>query len=381
MSVSLPHGKCIEVRQLVCALLLRPAVMVYQVMALFLAKPPFVPMAMLSFASCASWSGMLIYFLLFSFLFLHGTSISHLTSSRIQCPCYFFFLMFLFSTDAMPPHWVFCFQGSGLPVSSCGTWSGSMWKFNITLQEPSKLLHLILHKMVFRLFDKVVSLHLGNSTNNTYLCNQGGTASFLLSRLACCILTLTSMVLILFPAYIPTHLNMGAISPREGWFQSGICFLTFLSSISSLETSWGGAVGILMYQSMSAVIHLRKSTTSGSLGFECFQPPLDLSGELWVSSSYIGFLVLSRFLSKHVTGEFKLLILVAPCWMEALWLPIVLGLEADIPHWYPIVKDLIMDISVGWELRGLLRQHFTLWLVRDMCSVDKGLLSQSVRQW
>ena len=32
-------------------------------------------------------------------------------------------------------------------------------------------------------------------------------------------------------------------------------------------------------------------------------------------------LVLSQFLAEHVTGQFRLVILVAPCWMEAPWLP------------------------------------------------------------
>ena len=33
-----------------------------------------------------------------------------------------------------------------------------------------------------------------------------------------------------------------------------------------------------------------------------------------------------------VTGQFRLPILVAPCWMEAPWLPTVLNMLAGIPH-------------------------------------------------
>ena len=32
-------------------------------------------------------------------------------------------------------------------------------------------------------------------------------------------------------------------------------------------------------------------------------------------------LVLSKFLAEHIAGQFKLLTLVAPCWVEAPWLP------------------------------------------------------------
>ena len=85
-------------------------------------------------------------------------------------------------------------------------------------------------------------------------------------------------------------------------------------------------------------------------------------------------LVLSKFLAEHVKGQARLLILDAPCWMEASWLPIVLNMLADIPH-------LIMDVSVGHVLKGLPYLHLTLWLLRDVCYADWGSLPQSVRQW
>ena len=40
------------------------------------------------------------------------------------------------STVVMPKHWTFYIQGSVLPLSFCGTWSGSMCNVHITLQEP-----------------------------------------------------------------------------------------------------------------------------------------------------------------------------------------------------------------------------------------------------
>ena len=71
-------------------------------------------------------------------------------------------------------------------------------------------------------------------------------------------------------------------------------------------------------------------------------------------------LVLSKFLEEHVKGQLRLLILVAPCWMEAPWFPTVLNMLADIPWYGPIVKDLIVDVSVGHVLKSLPYLHLTL---------------------
>ena len=68
-------------------------------------------------------------------------------------------------------------------------------------------------------------------------------------------------------------------------------------------------------------------------------------------------LVLSKFLAEHVNGQVRYLILVRPCWMVAPWLPIVLNMLADVPRQCPIMKDLIMDVSVGKALKGLQYLH------------------------
>ena len=49
-------------------------------------------------------------------------------------------------------------------------------------------------------------------------------------------------------------------------------------------------------------------------------------------------LVLSQFLAEHVTGQFRLLILMAHCWKESSWLPSVPNMLEDIPYCGPIVK-------------------------------------------
>ena len=57
------------------------------------------------------------------------------------------------------------------------------------------------------------------------------------------------------------------------------------SSISTFG-SRGRSVGILTYYSMSALLHLGKSTTYRDPGVECIQPSLDISGKLCLSSSH-----------------------------------------------------------------------------------------------
>ena len=86
-------------------------------------------------------------------------------------------------TDATPTHWVFYFQGSGLPLLVSGAWSGSLCRAHIALQERQAVA-IMLHRMAFCPSGKVVALHLDNSTAKAYLCNQGGTVCPFLSRLA-----------------------------------------------------------------------------------------------------------------------------------------------------------------------------------------------------
>ena len=51
-----------------------------------------------------------------------------------------------------------------------------------------------------------------------------------------------------------------------------------------------------------------------------------------------------QVLSEGVTGQLKLLILVAPCWVEASWLPTDLKMLVDISHCCPNVQNLVMDV-------------------------------------
>ena len=54
---------------------------------------------------------------------------------------------------------------------------------------------------------------------------------------------------------------------------------------------------------------------------------------------------------------------------------------ADIPQQCPIIKDLIIDASVGQVLKDLPYLHLTLWLLSYVCYAERGSLHQSIRQW
>ena len=57
-----------------------------------------------------------------------------------------------------------------------------------------------------------------------------------------------------------------------------------------------------------------------------FQPSLDLSGELYITFSWC-----SSPISVHVRGQFRILIPVTSCWIEAFWLPTVVNMLDNMP--------------------------------------------------
>ena len=62
---------------------------------------------------------------------------------------------------------------------------------------------------------------------------------------------------------------------------------------------------------------------------------------------------LFKFLAEHIMSQFRLPILVAPCWMDTTWLPTVLSVFVDIPHCCPIVQNVVTDVLVDQVLREL----------------------------
>ena len=132
---------------------------------------------------------------------------------------------------------------------------------------------------------------------------------------------------------------------------------------------------------MPALFHFGNSTACWGLGVECLQPSLDFSGKLFVSSTSSGPSCSVQVSGRHVNGQLRHMILVAPYWMEAPWLPTILNMLVDVPRQCPIIKDLTVDVLVGQALKGLQYLHLTLWQLSDVCYADRGSLHQSVRQW
>ena len=119
----------------------------------------------------------------------------------------------------------------------------------------------------------------------------------------------------------------------------------------------------------------------GALGLNDFSHPWTFQVSYVFPPLALVPLVLSKFLAEHVNGQLRHLILVAPCWMKAPWLPTILNMLADVPQQCPIVKNLIMEVSIGHILKGLQYLHLTLWQLSNMCYTDRGSLPWSVRQW
>ena len=205
-----------------------------------------------------------------------------------------------------------------------------------------------------------------------------------LSRLACQILSLTNKHgITLLPAYIPTHLNV------EADFLSWDRMLPEWHLLPQVAQAafhlWGLPEVDLLASSCSTQCQhyftLETPLPLGALGLNAFSHPWKFQVSYVFPPPALVPLVLSKFLAEHVNGQLRHLLLVVPCWMEAPWLPTVLNMLADVPQQCPLLKDLVMDVSVGQALKGLRYLHLTLWLLSNVCYADRGSLLWSVRQW
>ena len=241
------------------------------------------------------------YFHVFIFLFPPYVNWNGcLTYNKVLFHCTFHFLMWSLLLMLHPLIGPFIFPGSGLPLSISGAWSGSLSRAHIALQELQAVA-IMLPRMAFCLSGKVVALHLDNSTGKAYLCNQGGRVSPFLSRLACQVLSLTDKHgITLLLAYMPTHLNVEAD------------FLSWDQMLPELET-------------------LETPLPMGALGLNAFSHPWNFQVSYVFPPPALVPLVLSKFLAEHVNSQLRHLLLVAPCWMEAPWLPTVPNMVVDAP--------------------------------------------------
>ena len=206
-----------------------------------------------------------------------------------------------------PTHCAFYFQVSGLPVSVSGAWSGSLSRAHIALQELQAVA-IMLCRMAFCLSGKVVALHLDISTVKAYLCNQGGTVSPFLSRLACRILSLTDKHgITLLPAYIATHLNV------EADFLSKDQMLLEWHLLPQVAQAafhlWGLPEVDLLASSRSTqwqhYFTLETPLPLGDLGLNAFSHPWKFQVSYVFPSPALVPLVLSKFLAEHVRGQLR----------------------------------------------------------------------------
>ena len=166
-------------------------------------------------------------------------------------------------------------------------------------------------------------------------------------------------------AYIPTHLNVEA--SYLSWAQI-LSEWNLLPQVTQAAFHLWGLPEVDLQTSAHSSQWQRYNTlesplTLGALGMNAFNHPWMFQAS-YVSSPPLVPLILSRFLL---------------CWMEAAWLPTVLNMLADIPQWCPIIKDHIVDVSIGQALKGLPYLDLTLWLLSDVCYADREFLLQSVR--
>ena len=173
MSVSLPHDQLADIQQLSLSLLQSQHVTVHGVMS-FLGKANICTSghSQLWCLCHVIQSDMLhVYhspthlfsWVHFSLSSLHQLEqLSHLQQSPV--PLQFPLPGVVIATDATPTHWVFYFQGSGLPLSISGPWSGSMCRAHIALQELQAIA-MTLCRMAFCLSGKVIDVHLDNSVS------------------------------------------------------------------------------------------------------------------------------------------------------------------------------------------------------------------------
>ena len=151
-----------------------------------------------------------------------------------------------------------------------------------------------------------------------------------LSRLACWILSLTNKHgITLLPANIPTHLNVKADFLSWDWLPLEWHLLPQVAQAAFHLWSLPEVDPLASFCSTQCQYYFPLETPLplGALGLNVFSHHWKFQVS-YVSSSGSGPLVLSKFLAEHVNGQLRHLLLVAPCWMEAPWLPTVLNMLA-----------------------------------------------------
>ena len=233
-------------------------------------------------AMSLSFSHPIISMCSFSLSSLHQLEwLAHLQQSPV--PLQFPLPDVVIATHATPTHSAFYFQGSGLPWSVSGAWSGSLCRAHIALQELQAVA-IMLCMMAFCLLGWITGLLRLTCVMRVVQCLlffPGWPARYWV--------WLTSMVLLFFQyTFLPTTMWRLIICPRISCFWSGTFSLRWLRQLFAFGTFQRWTSGIFSFYSMPALFHFGNTTACGGLGVECLQPSLDFSGKLCVSSSSSG---------------------------------------------------------------------------------------------
>ena len=186
----------------------------------------------------------------------------------------------------------------------------------------------------------------------------------------------------LIPAYVPTHINVKVdYLSQKRFVPEWHLLLCIAETVFQL---WGQLrVDLLTSTCTNQCQHyynLENPLPLRTLEWDAFNHPRTVKWVMFPPPALVS-LVLPKSQAEHVTGSFRLLILVAPCLMEATWFPTVPNMLDDIPCWCAFTNNLAMYVSMDWALKGLSLLQLSLWLLRDVCCSDRGSLPLSVRQW
>ena len=243
----------------------------------------------------------------------------------------------------------------------------------------------MLCRMALPLSGKVVVKHLASNIARAYLCGQSGTVARFISRLACHWLNLAYKHEITpISAYIPLHPCSESHISIVGKVGSRVASSGSHSWKFGLNWRWAGWHPYVLINGATpcGICYLWEPCgwTLWKGGWKCSDHPWKYQVSYIFPPSPLILLVLSKYLAKHVIGQFRILIVIASCWIKDCWLPSVLSMLEDVQHWCPIMINFVMDVLLGWVLKFLPLLYLTIWLLRDAGCSDNGS-PQSARHW
>ena len=294
----------------------------------------------------------------FFFIFIMALELEisqlHQSSVLLQLPL----LDMVIATDATSINWAFYFQGSEILVSCFGTWSCSMCKGHVALQEI-QYLELMLHKMTFQLSGRWLPyICLTVLLKLIYYAFKvvQHLLFFSLSWLAFCILNQTNKHgFPLIAVYSPTT------SQCWRWLLLGRLLPEWHLHPQIDEEVFHLWVQLKVY--LLALCFFENPLPLTSLGLNTFNKP-------W--TYYIMCFLLLHFFpnsGRKCHMSIQTLTLMAPCWMGTPW---HVGKHSLLVS---CCKKSHLECFSRLDAQGsAIPAQKAFWLFRYMCCVDKGSL-------